>query len=158
MKISLRREILILTCFFHLRLRLRRGFAHGRRRCYLRIAGSPPGGVIVGHGLRQHFDVQQRRAWMGAGRLQRRQQALLIMYPPRATAVAFRVLREIDLHQRPVKLPGLRVTVAIFRAKASHSMSHLQVINAAKLALSNSRTVILMPSCTAVCSSECSIM
>ena len=42
MKISLRRENLNTDELFHLRLRLRRGFAHGSRRCYLRIAGSPP--------------------------------------------------------------------------------------------------------------------
>jgi hypothetical protein len=42
MKISLRRENLILACFFHLRLSLLGGFAHRRRSRDLRITGSPP--------------------------------------------------------------------------------------------------------------------
>ena len=86
----------------------------------------------MGHGLRQHLDVQQRRARMGAGRLQRRQQGLLVVHPPRAAAVALRILREVDLHQRTVKPSGFRIAMAVFRAKAAHAVPHLQVVNAAE--------------------------
>ena len=69
---------------------------------------------------------------MRTGRFQRRQKTLLIMHPPCATAIAFGILGKIDLHQWPVQPPGKRVAVAVFRAKAAHSVPHLQVVNTAE--------------------------
>ena len=66
---------------------------------------------------------------MRTGGFQRRQQALLVMYTPCPTAVAFRVFGKINLHQRPIQSPGLRVTVTIFRAETPHPVPHLQVVN-----------------------------